>query len=442
MAAGTRWLSSRWLSEHNYALYSGCALSIWLAHFQFGSGSGGYWLLIFWVLSLIYLYRHRQRRVPMLAWEWGLLAVAGSYFLVVLLGTFQLDGGLFGRAGTRALDNPSRLLLALPLYFAWRKSPMPSRWLLLACGLGIATVSLMQLQQFAQGARGTISVTGLHISQGEIIAALGAMLLLASWLLYRRGQYWLAAAAVAFWLLSLVSILLSGTRGAWVAMALSLLGFWLLVALDSWRAAALALLMSLALTTSAFYALDQKQRQSVAARFSNVTTTLDRYLSEDKVIPNSPGQRILMWEASLISALEQPFGSGSDSFKRVINAMADASPSARYEPVRRFGHAHNEFLNALVENGWQGLLALSALLLYPMWLFGRAYRRARAPEFFETRVYAACGLMLLISYVGSALTQALFSHHSVLLMFVVLLYCCCAQLRAWQYAAEQSTKST
>ena len=106
--------------------------------------------------------------------------------------------------------------------------------------------------------------------------------------------------------------------------------------------------------------------------------------------------------------------------------------------MRRFGHAHNEFLNSLVENGWHGLLALVLLFGYPALVFIRFYLRSSQEP--NMRLYSACGLMLIVSYVGSGLTQALLSHHTLMLLFVILLYCCCSQLRAWEGDHEHQIK--
>ena len=426
----------RVFNEQYYAFFAGVSLVIWLAHFQFGSGSGGPWLLLMLAVSCCYLLLNRGGDQAMRPWEWRLLAVAALYVAVIFIGTWQLPGGLLGREGLRAVDYSTRFILALPIFFALRRCRMPAYWLLVAAGAGIITVLGAQLQAYYQGARGVIAPTGIHISQGEVITTLGAMLLLASWLLLRQGRRWLALLALGFWALSVVSILLSGTRGAWVAMLGCLLLFFLAVSFDSWRAALAAVVVITLLGVGSFYGLDQTQRDGINKRALHVTDTVISYLSGEK-ISGSQGARILMWEASLLSARYYPFGHGSDNFNAAIKKIADSNP--RYKSVRRFGHAHNEFLNSLVENGWHGLLALVLLFGYPALVFIRSYTRSGHGS--NTRLYSACGSMLIASYVGSGLTQALLSHHTLMLLFVILLYCCCAQLRAWEGSHQSPINS-
>ena len=414
------------LSARNYSTFAGFSLVIWLAHFQFGSGSGGFWLLFCLLVSCVYLFINRANSQLLAQWEKILLALLAVYVLIIFLGGWQLPEGLLGRSAWRAFDNTSRLILLLPFYFAWRKTPIPVYWLLAGAAAGIATVGGMQLWHYAQGSRGIISVTGLHISQGEAIAALGAMLLISAWLVYLQRRSWLSAVLLFFWLLSLSSILLSGTRGAWVAMALCVAMVLAFVCANSYKLALVSLVFMFISVVAGYHIIDSNQRDQIRGRVTMAINEAKLYLHEDRFIGSS-GIRLLMWHGAMEIVNNKPLGIGSSNFNTAINELADSD--SRYNPVRRFGHAHNQFLNALVENGWLGLLATLALFFYPSWLCWRAYRQQSNNA--NARVYAACGLLMLTSFIGSALTQALLSHHSMMLLFVVLLYFCCAQMRAW-----------
>ena len=413
-------------SARNYSAFAGFSLVIWLAHFQFGSGSGGFWLLFCLLVSCIYLFINRANSQPLAQWEKVLLALLAVYVLIIFLGGWQLPEGLLGRSAWRAFDNTSRFILLLPFYFAWRKTPIPVYWLLAGAAAGIATVGGMQLWHYAQGSRGIISVTGLHISQGEAIAALGAMLLISAWLVYLQRRSWLSAVLLFFWLLSLSSILLSGTRGAWVAMALCVAMVLAFACANSYKLALVTLVFMFISFVAGYHVIDSNQRDQIRGRVTVAINEAKLYLHEDR-FAGSSGLRLLMWHGAMEIVSNKPLGIGSSNFNAAINELADSDP--RYNPARRFGHAHNQFLNALVENGWLGLLATLALFFYPSWLCWRAYRQQSNNA--NARVYAACGLLMLTSFIGSALTQALLSHHSMMLLFVVLLYFCCAQMRAW-----------
>ena len=428
-------------SSNNYSIFAAAGLVIWLAHFQFGSGSGGAWLTLYLIISIIYLFVNKNSKPPITIWELLLLSLVACYFIMIVLGSLKLPSGLLGSEGLGAIDNPSRFILAIPLYFAWRRVAITVEWLLLGAVCGILVIIIPQLYLHSQGViTGTASVTGHHIIQGEIVACLGAILLIIAWIFYLRRSYALGIVALVFWFLSVVSIILSGTRGAWVATLISVFGALVLAGLDHWRTALVALLLSILLASIGILAIGTEQREAAAARVIDIVDTLEKYY-EGQLLRTSPGLRLLMWKGSLQIVEENPLGTGSDSFNTEIKKLVANDDSYRF--VAHHNHAHNEFINTLVENGWPGLFVLSLLFVYPAWLFLRAFVQNKLhhisdnlANIIQLRTYAGCGLMLLSSYFGSSLTQSVFSHHSTVLFFVVLLYFCCAQIRAWEYKSE------
>ena len=417
------------LSPQNYSRLTGITLVIWLAHFQFGSGSGGVLLFCYLIISCIYLLINRSTYSPLMNWEKGLLLVVGIYVMVLFVGGFQLPEGLFGRAFWRAFDNPSRFILLLPLYFAWRKTVIPTYWLLLGAAVGISSILSMQVIHYIDGARGVISVTGLHISQGGSIAVLGSVSLIMFWLLFQSQRKYLSTVPLLFWSLSVISILMSGSRGALVGILLSIAVLLFLVCKKSYKLS-LAIVSILAfISLSSYFALDDDQRNNISYRLILIKQELNAYVTERRFI-GSTGNRILAWEGAIEIVQDNPLGVGSNNFAHAIRELSNVN--SKYVPVQHFGHAHNEFFNVLAENGWPGLVALIALFMYPAWLGFRYYAYSEG----EKKNYAGSLLFVITTYLGCAATQALFSHHSVKLLFVVLLYFCSAQLRAWWPSAS------
>jgi len=66
----------------------------------------------------------------------------------------------------------------------------------------------------------------------------------------------------------------------------------------------------------------------------------------------------------------------------------------------------------------QGLLSLAAILLFACYVFWRGLKSDSQ----LARLYGACGLMLIVSYVIFGQTQAIFSHQDTLIFFVFYLY--------------------
>jgi O-antigen ligase len=77
-----------------------------------------------------------------------------------------------------------------------------------------------------------------------------------------------------------------------------------------------------------------------------------------------------------------------------------------------------------VENGIQGVIILLLLLGYAFKVFYKNLKHSND----LVSVYAACGLMLIVSYMIFGFSQAVFSHHQTLIFFIFYLYFFIAQI--------------
>ena len=83
-----------------------------------------------------------------------------------------------------------------------------------------------------------------------------------------------------------------------------------------------------------------------------------------------------------------------------------------------YSQAHNELINLWVENGIQGVIILLLLLGYAFKVFYKHLKNSND----LVSIYAACGLMLIVSYMIFGFSQAVFSHHQTLIFFIFYLY--------------------
>ncbi|CAM3945280.1 hypothetical protein VRRI112168_07300 [Vreelandella rituensis] len=81
--------------------------------------------------------------------------------------------------------------------------------------------------------------------------------------------------------------------------------------------------------------------------------------------------------------------------------------------VTRYGHAHNEIIDAWARRGVIGLIVLLALYLIPMKFFARHFD---SPDL-ELRSLAVAGVLLSVAYIEFGLSQAFLTHNSGVMMF-------------------------
>jgi|GEM_PF-4587105 O-antigen ligase len=189
---------------------------------------------------------------------------------------------------------------------------------------------------------------------------LGLSGLAQGWAGWRRG---LALASVILACLCCVYI---GSRGVWLATAVSLAWLCARWRRPGWQRLALAAVVTvLALSAGALW-----------APFSTSRLRADLQADAKQADPNN-GRRVDFWKGSLRLSLEHPlsgWGGGSFSLEalrlNLPTALDEKHPIARY----RLGldHAHNDWLELAVEGGWPLAMAWAALALWWLW---RRFRR-------------------------------------------------------------------
>ena len=411
----------------NFTLISSIFLILWLGTFQLFPHDGGPLLMGYLLLSVIFLLRRSTwiHYKPTVFYEKLWLFIIFCYLLIIVLGTWQ--SGVFSRASARAIDNPSRYLLWLPVLFAWRQvriAPRVFTWGLIAAGSGIFTGILIKYLSYPATSRLTLHT--FTISLGQIVAVLSVCIAFTAWYWWKKNQIvhtllCLSAACMTFFV-----VIINGSRGAIMGFIGAMMMFLILV----WKYSRLQFFVIMGVTGLVagviFVTLAEPQKKTLSSAIDRTFYTLQNYWHGNKTA-NPNDLRLLIWEASLKLSQQYPLGVGSDRFGIALRALAQED--AAYLPVQRFNHAHNEYLNILVENGWPGLCALLALLGYSGWLFAARLLQHQLTSPID--FYAGCGLLLIVCYTLFALTQGLFSHHAPTIFFVVMLYLCMAQMRAW-----------
>ncbi|MCP4275804.1 MAG: O-antigen ligase family protein, partial [Gammaproteobacteria bacterium] len=172
--------------------------------------------------------------------------------------------------------------------------------------------------------------------------------------------------------LACFACLLSGARGAWLAV---LSGLVLLIIFNpkAWtvRKRAVSTLCSVVLIAATYYALP-----IVHKRVDIGISQFNAYFSEGAVKQSSAGLRLEVWRAAMISIEDSPWlGIGAGSFNDRITDLVDRG---KVDPaIAGLGHVHNEYLIAALHRGIPGLIALLFLLLVPLYAFIKHYHEVR-----------------------------------------------------------------
>lgn len=356
--------------------------------------------------------------------SWGLAAFGAvtAAMALVWLGRLDVDwGSLHHHPGD--FDRGAKYALALLAIPALCRAAPPAVWLRRGCWTGAWLAGLTAASQVhGLGAERAAGYTNA-IQFGNI--ALLLALWSALWWRHARGGIgrWWAAGAVGA---GVYASLASGTRGGWVvAPALLLLMWWL-----HWMNGRVARPRTPGRRTwGAITAVIVVAGGLLAHQWPTLETRLEQIrqewtlFHEHGVSDNSIGHRLAHWELAWRLGLERPVlgwseaGYEAEKQRRVQTGEAPAV-------VLRFGHAHHEWLDLWAKAGLLGIAALVLFYGVPLAIYVRALRHARAlppgPERDVRHTVAACGLMLVVGFMGFGMTQVMFAHNSGNMMYLFM----------------------
>lgn len=351
----------------------------------------------------------------------------------------------------RALFGPARwIVFAFALNFAlviWSTLRFgsgisfldnPSRQLLVISAIGLVPLLKPKLHWFWYGLfAGAIGAGGLAIYQrvglnweraggfhhiimfGDVAMAMGLMALAA--IAHFRNTRLSLMPYCAF-IAGLTASILSGTRGGWIVLILSVIPLWIFRKQMHRRVLAYIATLGAGIVVSAYWI----PFFGIAQRLAIASSDLRKFELGNSY--SSIGARLEMWRAAWKMLLDHPLtGVGTANFNQAINDLITRGEIN--ESVKPYYHAHSEMIHALATGGMLGGAALALVYGAPIIFFVRNLRCGTAHP------YALAGLLLVLSYVGFGATQVMFAHHAgsafyALMVCVLAGICIASQARS------------
>jgi O-antigen ligase len=214
--------------------------------------------------------------------------------------------------------------------------------------------------------------------------------------------------------LSLISLVDSGTRGAWAGFVVAVFVIFILSLLKS--EGFQTLLKRLALPLLVIFVLLNFSTVNIKIQSGIATATQEvgGYLSGTNP-HTSLGYRFQMWEAAVKMWEKNPFiGSGLGDYSRDLAAMMQSGETGI---TAHFGEGHSLFFEFLATTGTFGiLLCIISLFFLPAMIAVRAIRES------QTTPKAACFLLVIVvSFFTFGLTQNWLGRSSITSTYLLLL---------------------
>lgn len=341
---------------------------------------------------------------------WAFTAFFGVYLLSLVINGFL---GHIPDPHLKYVDHEIRFIFIIPIFFLLRyyKVTPCALWGSVTAGAllagGYAICSMLWL---APGARVS---GGYHpIAFGDISMALAFMSLVSvEWFMRKRKIYILVPFAAL--LLGVVASIMSGTRGAWIAVPalVCLLFFYTSKYFKLWPRLLMVGLCCV-IAVGVYKVPDTK----MVHRMDLIVTEIKDYL-EGRRDYTAINTRIEGWRAAMDIYRQHPvLGAGPESFTPFLHELvANGKP---YKNALPHPQPHNAYLSAMVECGTLGLIALLAILGLPLWAAAHHIRSSH-----KSRELGYALALLVIAFAHFGLTESIFARNVNINFYVVMVAC-------------------
>lgn len=258
----------------------------------------------------------------------------------------------------------ARILLLVQLYLTvlpWRKISMSHLSAILALGAVLTGAgSVYEVMILNLGRAGALASNPIPYATFASVLLISCLFFL---FIFNAGKR-LSALYIAGVVGATTAIIFSGTRGAWLAVLVTLLMLALPLARRATPKTLLATLFAGCLLASgSIYALGDK----LESRYQQTSTEFASIANNN--MNTSIGIRLQLWQRGWNYIMQSPLlGTGTTGYLQKIEQDDNAglvTPSVL--PISH-SHFHNQYIDTLVRTGALGLFTLLSWMLLPAWL--------------------------------------------------------------------------
>ena len=321
-------------------------------------GKKAFYLLAF--LSLIFFiknFRDLKQLDPIIKLFFVVIAVNFIWTLF----TFYLNDSP-GRGSNFVWNRQFFILFIPPLYLLFRHVKIPFYLLWSSVVVSVLLAAYVGHQDTlieGQRARG-----GMHpILFGSIMLCEAIYLLVVS---FTRDELWIKVLSFCGFVLGVVVVIWSQSRGVWAAMPVLLA----LVSFVFFRKVPVNIKLILFVAITGLVIV-LTQHPIVQQKLNTTFTNIERYQAAEHINDSSRsssiGTRFEMWKAGWQIFLENPvLGVGVGGYDQA--AKENAKRYGVNESAYWFYHPHNQYISALSTKGFIGFILLFAMLVLPFYL--------------------------------------------------------------------------
>ena len=316
----------------------------------------------------------------------------------------------------RVIDNPSRILLFIPVLFLFLFSiyKIKVKTILYSISLGAITTGIVALfQKFYLGYIKPFPEV-MHIQAGNIAISLATFSLVLTIYFFIKKEYCSALLGTLGIIFATISSALSGARGGWIGLPIVLISIFFLYRQYISKKLILSLITVIVVS---IMTLISNPKFGIKKRYSEAKSDIILYLEKNNK-NTSLGARFDMWGNALIAIKQAPlFGHGDKGYESFKEQQVESKQMEKN--TLQFNSLHNQYLESWVKRGFIGFIGLMLVTLMPLFYF---IRNLKEPSL-DIKCIAILGITHILSHLFYFMSQSFLAHNSgsIFYFFVLVL---------------------
>ena len=314
----------------------------------------------------------------------------------------------------RVIDNPSRILLFIPVLFLFSIYKIKVKTILYSISLGAITTGIVALfQKFYLGYIKPFPEV-MHIQAGNIAISLATFSLVLTIYFFIKKEYRLALLGTLGITFATISSALSGARGGWIGLPIVIISIFFLYRQYISKKLILSLITVIVVS---IITLISNPKFGIEKRYSEAKSDIILYLEKNNK-NTSLGARFDMWENALIAIKQAPlFGHGGKGYELFKEQQVESKQMEKN--TLQFNSLHNQYLESWVKRGFIGFIGLMLVTLMPLFYF---IRNLKEPSL-DIKCIAILGITHILSHLFYFMSQSFLAHNSgsIFYFFVLVL---------------------
>ena len=359
------------------------------------------------IYALVYFLKFKKKWQFLKSDKWLIFSFL-FYFITFLLSI------IINKDSFREIDNPSRILLFIPLLLLFSHFPIKIKTILYSVPVGAMITGLTALfQKFQLGYLKPFPEI-MHIQVGNIAISLATFSLVIAIYFTVKREYKSALFSFIGVMLAMSTSALSGARGGWVGLPIVLLTILFLYRqyISKKLIFSLVSVIGIGITT-----LITNPKFGIEQRYNAAKSDITLYLEKNNK-NSSLGARFDMWKNALIAIKQAPlFGHGSKGYESFKDQQIKSKQMA--QTTLQFNSLHNQYLESWVKRGFVGFIGLMLVTLMPLFYF---IRNLKEPSL-EIKCVTILGITHVLSHLFYFISQSFLAHNSgsIFYFFVLIL---------------------